>query len=183
VDDYDAGGMGAGKKAIYGRIRVLESGRTTATDRCFVWFRNPVTNTGLRLPASGYFAQVIDADEVRLYKLQCELDAGLVIEDIRYLFYDGTTPGTRTYVGHIAFSIDPDNPGIDYADAVVKGALKSLGATTATLGIAPSIDSRSSIEVADEQADAQRFYREHFGDDGLASRKSLIHFELGDSLY
>lgn len=183
VNDYDADEVAAEKKAIYGRIQVLENGTTTVTDRCFVWFRDPLTNTGLRLPASGYFAQVVDADDVRLYKLQCKLDAGLVIEDIRYLFYDATAPGTRTYVGHVTFSIDPHNPGIDYADAVAKGALKALGATTAPLVITPGVDSKSSIDVVDEQADAQRFYHERFGDDGLASRKSLIHFKLDKSLY
>jgi hypothetical protein len=183
VDDYDPGALGSDEKAIYGRIQVTESGRGNVTDRCFVWFRDPLTNTGLRLPTSGYFAQVVDASDVRLYKLQCKLDAGLVIEDIRYLFYDAADPGTRVYVGHISFSIDPHDPGIDYGDAVAKGALKALGATTAPLDIRPGIDSKSSVEVADRKADALRFYRERFGDDGLADRESLIYFKLDESLY
>jgi len=48
---------------------------------------------------------------------------------------------------------------------------------------APGVDSESIIEVVDEQADAQSFYHERFGDDGLASRESPIHFKLDESLY
>jgi hypothetical protein len=182
VDDYDAGAVGSDQKAVYGRIQVSETGRGDVTDRCLVWFRDPLTNTGMQLPESGYFAQVVKASDVRLYKLQCKLDAGLVIEDTRYFFYDAPDPGTRVYVGHISFSIDPRNPGLDYGDAVLKGAQRSLGATTAPLDITPDIDSRSTLEVTDRKADALRFYREHFGDDGLADRKSLIYFKREKSL-
>jgi len=183
VDDYDAGGVGSDQKAVYGRIQVSETGRGDVTDRCLVWFRDPLTNAGLQLPASGYFAQVVKASDVRLYKLQCKLDAGLVIEDTRHFVYDAPDPGTRTYVGHISFWIDPRSPGLDYGDAALKGAQRSLGATTAPLDITPDIDSRSSLEVTNQKADALRFYREHFGEDGLADRESLIYFEPESSLH
>lgn len=183
VDDYDAGGVGSDQKAVYGRIQVSEIGRGDVTDRCLVWFRDPLTNTALQLPASGYFAQVVKTSDVRLYKLQCKLDAGLVVEDTRQFVYAASDPGTRVYVGHVFVSIDPRNPGLDYGDAVLKGSRRSLGATTAPLDITPDIDSRSTLEVTDQKADALRFYREQFGDDGLTDRKSLIHFEPKKSLH
>lgn len=183
VDQFDAAKVGPHEKAVYGNLRVLERGRTDVTDRCMVWFRTPLTNTALVLPASGDFAQVVDADDERLYKLQCKLDEGLVIEDIRFLFYEQRGPGTRNYLGHITFSIDPKDPGIAWGDAAMKGALRELGATTAPLEIRPGITSDSDVGVANRHAAAQSFYEERFGDDALVDGTTLLHFRFVKELY
>ena len=53
----------------------------------------------------------------------------------------------------------------------------------AGLVVEPGVGAKSDSEVADEEAEVQRFYRERFGGDDLVSRKSLIYFKLDESLY
>ena len=183
VEQFDASSVRTDQKVVYGRIQVLEDGSVDVTGRCMVWFRRPLHNSSLVLPASGYFAQVVDVDDLRLYKLQCKLDEGLVIEDIRFLFYNQAGPGTKNYLGHITFLIDPWDPGIDYSDAIEKGILRGLGATTAPLEIKVGIESRYDYFVEDEQSDAQSAYHSQFGADDLADRKNLLYFKIDEDLY
>lgn len=183
VEQFDASYVREDQKVVYGRIQVLEDGSVDVTDRCMVWFRRPLHYSSLVLPVSGYFAQVVDVDDLRLYKLQCKLDEGLVIEDIRFLFYGQAGPGTKNYLGHITFLIDPWDPGIDYSDAIEKGILRGLGATTAPLKIKVGIESRYDYFVDDEQSDAQSAYNSQFGADDLADHKNLLYFEIDEDLY
>ena len=106
----------------------------------------------------------MDVGDVRLYKLQCRLDEGLTIEDIRFTFNDQTGPRTKNYLGHITFSIDPSAPGISFGDAIRNGALRGLGVTTVPLYIKPGVESKSDVTVDDEQA----VYNTQFRADDLA---------------
>ena len=178
VDQYDASALRADQKVVYGRLQVFENGRVDVTDRCMVWFRSPLTNSALVLPASGYFAQVVDVDDLRLYKLQCKLAEGLTIDGIEFMFYDQTGPHTKNYIGHIAFSIDAWDPGIDYSDAVRKGVLRGLGETTAPLEIKPGIESQLDFKVDDRQVEAQVAYNKQFGADDLADHKNLLYLKF-----
>ena len=183
VDQFDASTLRMDQKVVYGRLKVYEDGKSDVTERCMVWFRKPLNNVSLVLPASGYFAQIVDSDDLRLYKLQCKLDEGLVIEDIRFLFYDQSGPRMKNYLGHITFSIDAWDPGIDYSDAIIKGTLKGLGVTTAPLIIKPGIKSKSGVTVKDEQVDAQDEYNKQFGADDLPDHKNLLYFKVDEALY
>ena len=183
VDQFDASTVKADQKVVYGRFQVIEKGRGDVTDRCMLWFRPPLDNSALILPPSGYFAQIVDVDDLRLYKFQCNLDQGLMIEDIRYLFYDQTGPRTRNYLGHITFSIIAWDPGIDYSDAILKGVMRGLGVTTAPLKIKPGIESKADFTVDDRQADAQATYKKQFGADELADHKNLLYFKIDKTLF
>jgi hypothetical protein len=183
VDQFDASALRADQKVVYGRLQVFENGSVDVTDRCMVWFRSPLTNSSLVLPASGYFAQVVDVNDLRLYKLQCKLDEGLTIDGIEFMFYDQTGPHTKNYLGHITFSIDAWDPGIDYSDAVRKGVLRGLGETTAPLEIKPGIESKLDFTVDDRQADAQAVYNKQFGADYLADHKNLLYFKIDEDLH
>ena len=183
VEQFDASSVRADQKVVYGRIQVLEDGIGDVTDRCMVWFRRPLHHSSLVLPASGNFAQVVDVEDLRLYKLQCKLDEGLVIEDIRFLFYDQAGPRTKNYLGHITFLIDPWDPGIDSSDAIEKGILRGLGATTAPLKIKSGIESRYDYYVDDKQSEAQSAYDSLFGSDDLTDRKNLLYLKIDVELY